>query len=195
MRTPALADRPRKKAGAVQGMGSRQDTARYESCVTTFMSYDRVQTTLRLLGIDGSNYRVLELLPLVYEWWTSGEMNLERKLRLVQLAQEHFGIGEVGEQILCRWLRHCPNIADFNGGLNDILLQAHAPYKDAFEVDELPGLLAYAEALARNTAEAMDVPTGPVNEEAAALADIASEFGIVNGASWGALVREMRVTS
>jgi hypothetical protein len=58
-------------------------------------------------------------------------------------------------------------------------------------MNELRSLLAYAEAIARTTAEAMDAPTSVTESEERALADIARELGVSDGASWGALVREL----
>jgi hypothetical protein len=159
------------------------------------MPYDQMQTTLRLLGINSSNYKVLKVLPLVYQSWIAGKMSQERELRLVDLARLHFAIGADGEEILRGWLRQRPNIADFKEGLNDILVLAHAPYESGFEVDELPGLLAYAEALARTTAETMEAPILVTQGEAQALVDIANEFGVIDGQSWGALVRELRTAN
>jgi hypothetical protein len=155
------------------------------------MKRDRMQATLRHLGIDATNYRVLKLLPLVYVGWTSGRISPEREERLVDLAHNHFAIGKNGERILRAWLRHRPDIAYFREGLHDILLLARASDESAFEVDELQGLLAYAEAIARTTAEAMDAPTSVTENEERTLADIARELGVSDGASWGAVVREL----
>jgi hypothetical protein len=156
------------------------------------MEQEEMQTTLRQLGITPSNYRVLELLPLVYAGWTSGKISQERELRLLAFAQNHFAIGEDGEQILKGWLRHCPDIAYFREGLHDVLLLARVRDECAIEMDELPGLLAYAEAIARTTAEAMNEPFSLIEGEALALAEIARELGVVDGESWGVLVRALR---
>jgi len=155
------------------------------------MKRDRMQTTLRHLGIDDSNYKVLKLLPLVYVGWASGRLSPEREERLVDLAHDHFAIGKDGERILRAWLRHRPDIAYFKEGLHDILLLARASDESAFDMNELRSLLAYAEAIARTTAEAMDAPTSVTESEERALADIARELGVSDGASWGALVREL----
>ncbi len=159
------------------------------------MQRDRLQLTLRHLGINPSNYKVLKLLPLVYVAWTSGKMSPEREIRLVNLAHNHFAIGEAGEHILRGWLRRCPDLAYFKEGLHDILLLAHAPDEAAFEVEDLSILLAYAEAIARTTAEAMDAPASVTVAEELALAEIARDLGIDDGVSWGALVRELRAAS
>ena len=90
------------------------------------MRRDRLQKTLKHLGIDDSNYKVLKLLPLVYVAWSSGSIS------------------------------------------------------------------AHAEAIARTTAEAMDVPTSVTAEEERALAEIARELDVDEGESWGALVRELQ---
>jgi len=156
------------------------------------MRRDRLEETLNRLGIDASNHKVLKLLPLVYVAWTSGTLSAEREERLVNLAHNHFAIGEAGERILRGWLNERPKKAYFKEGLHDLLLLAYASDEAEFELDELPGLLAYAEAIARTTAEAMDAPTSVTAAEERALAEIARELGVDQGKSWAALIRELQ---
>jgi hypothetical protein len=159
------------------------------------MQRDRMQETLRHLGINASNYKVLKLLPLVYVAWASGEISLERKKRLVDLAHHHFAIGEAGERILRGWLLERPKAAYFREGLRDIVLLARASDEGEFELDELPGLLAYSEAIARTTAAAMDAPTSVTDVEEKALAEVAQALGVEDGESWGALIKELETAS
>jgi len=159
------------------------------------MQRDRMKKILGHIGIDASNYKVLKLLPLVYVGWASGRISPLREERLVDLAHNHFAIGEGGENILRGWIREHPGTAYFMEGLHDILLLAYASDESEFEVDELRGLLAYAEAIARTTAEALDAPASVTEGEELALADIARELGIEQGQSWGALLRELKVAS
>ncbi len=159
------------------------------------MQRDLMHATLHHLGINASNYKVLKLLPLVYVAWVSGTITPKRRERIVDLAHNHFAIGQDGERILRIWLMRRPDADYFKEGLHDILRLASAPDEWEFNVDELRGLLAYAEAIARTTAVALDAPTSVTEAEELALADIASELGIEDGKSWGALVRELRVAS
>jgi hypothetical protein len=71
------------------------------------------------------------------------------------------------------------------------LLLAHAPDEWEFDVDELPGLLAHAEAIARTTANAMDAPSSVTPEEERALLEIARELEVEEGESWAALLKEL----
>jgi hypothetical protein len=155
------------------------------------MERDRMHKTLKHLGIQDASYKVLKLLPLVYVAWASGKLTPEREERLVDLAHHHFDIGEGGERVLRGWLRERPSKAYFQEGLRDLVLLSYAPDDWGFDVDELPGLLAHAEAIARTTASAMDAPTSVNADEERALADIARELGVEDGESWGALVREL----
>ena len=159
------------------------------------MQRDRMKKTLQHIGINASNYKVLKLLPLVYVAWASGRISPLREERLVDLAHIHFAIGADGERILRGWIAEHPGTAYFMEGLHDILLLAHASDELEFDDDELRGLLAYAEAIARTTAEALDAPTSVTEGEELALADIARELGIEQGESWGALVRELKAAS
>jgi hypothetical protein len=161
-------------------------------CLAERMLRDRMRRTLHHLGVNPSNYKVLKLLPLVYVAWASGRISPEQEQRLVDLAHNHFAIGERGEQILRGWISHRPDVAYFKEGLHDILLLAHAPDEWAFDVDELQGLLAHAEAIARATAEALDAPTSVTKEEEQALQEIARELGVEDGESWAALLRELK---
>jgi hypothetical protein len=157
------------------------------------MQRDRMRMTLRHLGINASNYKVLKLLPLVYVAWASGEISSQQEQRLVDLAHNHFAIGEGGERILRGWIRQRPDAAYFKEGLHDVLRLAYAPDEWEFDVDELKGLLAHAEAIARTTAKALDAPTSVTESEERALADIARELGVEDGESWAALIRELKV--
>lgn len=157
------------------------------------MQRDRMRATLRHLGITDSNYRVLKLLPLVYVAWNSGRVSPERQLRLLDLAHNHFAIGLEGERMLLGWLHECPNLDYFKEGLRELVLLAQAPDEYAFDTDELPSLLAFAEAIARTTAQAMDAPTSVTPGEELALAQIARELGVDDGESWGALIRELQI--
>lgn len=159
------------------------------------MQHDQLRETLKHLHINPSNYKVLKLLPLVYVAWTSGAMSPERADRLINLAHHHFAIGEAGERILRGWLRQRPDRAYFMEGLHDVLLLARAPDEWAFDVAELRGLLAFSEAIARTTAEAMDAPTAVTAAEELALLEVARELQVDNGESWAALLRELQAPS
>lgn len=178
-----------------QGSGGVRGASSTPLATPGFMERDRMRRTLKHLGIGASNYKVLKLLPLVYVAWASGTLTPERKERLVDLAHNHFQIGDDGEQILRHWLAQAPDKKYMMEGLHDILLLAYAPDEWEFDVDELPGLLAHAEAIARTTASAMDAPTSVSPAEEQALADIARELGVEEGESWAALVKEIGAAS
>lgn len=149
---------------------------------------------LKHLGIEDGNYKVLKLLPLVYVAWAAGKLSPEREERLVDLARHRFAIGEGGERVLRNWLRERPTKEYIREGLHDLVMLAYAPDEWEFDVDELPGLLAHAEAIARTTASAMDAPTSVTPAEETALAEIAAELGVEEGESWAELVRELETT-
>ena len=155
------------------------------------MIRDQMRKTLHHLGVNASNYKVLKLLPLVYVAWSSGTIGTEQEQRLVDLAHNHFAIGELGERILRGWISHRPAPAYFKEGLHDILLLAYAPDEWDFGVDELQGLLAHAEAIARATAVALDAPTSVTESEERALTEVATALGITDGTSWAALLKEL----
>jgi len=155
------------------------------------MFTDRMEVALKHIGIRASNYKVLKLLPLVYVAWANGTLTPERKRRLIDLAHHHFAIGADGERILQGWLRERPSLAYVREGLHDILILAKAPDEGEFDLDDLQGLLAYSEAIARTTAKAMDAPSSVTEAEERALQDIARELGVDDGESWAALLREL----
>ena len=156
------------------------------------MLRDRLHASLKHLGINDSNYKVLKLLPLLYVAWADGRVEPAQEERLLDLAHNYFAIGPYGEQLLKRWIAERPTKEYIREGLHDLLLLARAPDDWGFELDELHGLLAFAEAIARTTAEAMDQPTAVDPAEEQALRDIARELRIDDGKSWAALLRELQ---
>lgn len=155
------------------------------------MLRDRLRASLKHLGINDSNYKVLKLLPLIYVAWADGRIEPAQEERLLDLAHNYFAIGPHGESLLRQWIAERPTKEYIREGLHDLLLLAHAPDDWGFDVEELHGLLAFAEAIARTTAEAMDAPTAVEPEEEQALRDIAHELRIDDGESWAALLREL----
>jgi uncharacterized tellurite resistance protein B-like protein len=156
------------------------------------MLRDRLHASLKHLGINDSNYKVLKLLPLLYVAWADGRVEPAQEERLLDLAHNYFAIGPHGEQLLKRWIAERPTKEYIREGLHDLLLLARAPDDWSVELDELHGLLAFAEAIARTTAEAMDAPTAVDPTEEQALRDIARELRIDDGKSWAALLRELQ---
>jgi hypothetical protein len=150
-----------------------------------------IKRDLAALGIDPDNYRVLKLLPLVYVAWADGQMEHVEHARIVDLAYTHFRIGSSGVQLLEQWLAVPPSRAYVEHGLRDLLALALAPDEFEIGVDELPQLLAHAEAIARTTATALDAPWAVSAPEESALADIARLLRVDNGVSWAALLREL----
>ena len=155
------------------------------------MLRDRLAHSLHRLGIDRNNYKVLKLLPLIYVAWAKGKIEAAKKERIVALAHDHFAIGARGEEVLRGWLEQKPSKEYFLDGLHELFLLAHSPDEWGFDLDELQGLLAHAEAIARTTAEAMDQPTAVTPTEEAALADIARELQVDDGETWAKLIAEL----
>ncbi len=168
-------------AAFVFGEPERQDT----------MLRDRLHASLKHLGINDSNYKVLKLLPLIYVAWADGRIEPAQEQRLLDFAHNYFAIGAHGERLLKRWIAERPTKEYIREGLHDLLLLAHAPDDWGFDVDELHGLLAFSEAIARTTAEAMDAPTSVGADEEQALREIARELHIDDGESWAALLRDL----
>jgi hypothetical protein len=150
-----------------------------------------VKKDLLALGIDPENYRVLKLLPLVYVAWADGRMESVERQRIVALARDHFRIGESGALLLEYWLAAPLPAGYVERGLSDLLALAFSPDEFEIDVDELPLLLAHAEAIARTTAAALDAPWAISPEEEAALTQVARLLRVDNGVSWAALLREL----
>ncbi|MGE0321488.1 MAG: hypothetical protein AB7K71_27900 [Polyangiaceae bacterium] len=155
------------------------------------MQRDRLKTSLKHLGIDPDDYRVIKLLPLVYVAWADGKMEDVQLERIHSLAARHFELSAAGAHVLDGWLKNRPSKDYFKEGLHDLHLLSTA--EDDMEVDfsELPQLLAYAEAIARTTAGALDQPEAVNQDERAALEEIAKELMIDSGESWAQLLEEL----
>ncbi|MCA9629794.1 MAG: hypothetical protein KC766_19110 [Myxococcales bacterium] len=155
------------------------------------MQRDRLKASLKHLGINPDDYRVIKLLPLVYVAWADGKMEDVQAERIHALASRHFELSADGVHVLDGWLKQRPSKAYFKEGLHDLHLLSMA--EDDMEVDfsELPQLLAYAEAIARTTASALDQPEAVDPSEREALEEIARELMIDSGESWAQLLEEL----
>lgn len=153
------------------------------------MQRDRFASSLRHLGLDDSNYQALELLPLVYVAWASGSITPERQARLLDLARDHFDVGEAGERVLLGWLHERPTPAYFRDGLHELLLVARAPDDWAVDSEQLPSLIAYSEAVARANAGAMDAPSSVSESEQQALRELNELLEVDEGVPWAAVLR------
>ena len=155
------------------------------------MLRDHLARSLHHLGIDRSDYKVLKLLPLIYVAWATGTIEAAKKERIVALARNNFDIGARGEDVLRGWLGQKPTKEYFVEGLHEIFRLAHTPDEWGFDVNELQGLLAHAEAISRTTAAAMDQPTTITAGEKEALTDIARELELDDGETWAELMTEL----
>jgi hypothetical protein len=70
-------------------------------------------------------------------------------------------------------------------------LLARAEDESAINFSELPGIISYAEAIARSTAGALDQPTAVSPREERALEEIARELHVDHGESWAKLLDEL----
>jgi hypothetical protein len=69
---------------------------------------------------------------------------------------------------------------------------ARAPDDMEIDFSELPGLLAYAEGIARSTDTETDAPTSVTPGQDRALEEIARELHIDRGESWAKLLQELQ---
>lgn len=155
------------------------------------MEHDRMRRPLEYLGIPLEDYRVLKLLPLVYVAWADGKMGLVQKDRIHSFAARHYDLSAAGMGVLAHWLDIRPTQRYIAEGLRDIYKLAIAQDDMEFDLSELPGLLAYAEAIARSTALALDQPRSVTAVEENALVEIARELHIDHGESWAKLLDEL----
>lgn len=152
---------------------------------------DNVRRSIQHLGIAPADYRVLKLLPLIYVAWADGKMGRVRRERIHSFASRHFDLSAHAMAVVERWLETPPSAAYIHEGLHDIYLLSTAVDDGEFDFSELPSLIAYAEGVARSTAEALDQPNAVSEEQERALQDIATELHIDHGESWGRLLREL----
>ena len=155
------------------------------------MQRDHLRNSLERLGIPPDDFRVLKLLPLIYVAWADGTIDPEQAERIHEFAVQNYDLSPAGVAVLNRWLRERPTHAYIEEGLHDIYRLAIA--EDDIEVDfsELPGLLAYAEAIGRSTARALDRPEGISASGDSALEEVARELHIDHGESWAQLLEDL----
>jgi hypothetical protein len=155
------------------------------------MERDRLRTSLERLGVRAADYRVLKLLPMIYVAWADGKMEDVERERIHTFAARAYDLSASAAAVLDGWLKVRPTREYITEGLRDIY--ALALVEDDMEVDlsELPGLLSYAEAIARSTAEKLDEPSAVTAEEERALGDIAQALHVDHGESWARLLSEL----
>jgi hypothetical protein len=156
------------------------------------MERDRMLKSFERLGIQPSDYEVLKLLPLVYVAWADGKMELVQKDRIESYAARAYDLSAGAMAVLSGWLKERPAHEYIVEALRDIYFLAHAPDDGEVDLSELPGLLAYAEAVARSTAKALDQPSSVSPNADRALEEIARELHVDHGESWAKLLKELR---
>ena len=150
-----------------------------------------IKRNLLALGIDPDEYRVLQLLPLVFVAWADGTMEPIERDRLRTLARNHFHVSEAGMSVLEDWIRWPPPLAYVRRGMRHLLALALAPDELDLGLEDLQDLLGYAEAIARSTSAAPDSLFAVGPDEERALAEIAHTLHVDNGMSWASLLREL----
>ena len=156
------------------------------------MERDKLRRSLTHLGIERRDYKVLKLLPLIYVAWADGKMELVKKERIHSFAARHYDLSADGMALLNDWLTKRPSHEYIAEALRDIYALARAPDDMEIDFSELPGLLSYAEGIARSTDQALDQPTSVTPSEDRALEEIARELHIDHGESWAKLLWELR---
>jgi hypothetical protein len=154
------------------------------------MEADRMKRSLKHLGIQPADYRVLKLLPLIYVAWADGKMTELKKERIHSFAAQNYDLSAAGVQVLNQWLERQPSHDYIKEGLHDMLLLAKA--KDDMEIDfsELPGLLFHAETIATQAGAALGHEHASAQTEKA-LQEIAAELELDHGESWAQLLDEL----
>ncbi|MDF3065002.1 MAG: hypothetical protein K0R38_603 [Polyangiaceae bacterium] len=156
------------------------------------MEIDKLKHSLNRLGIQPSDYRILKILPLVYVAWADGKMERVQKERIHAFAVERYELSAAGSALLQKWLEERPTHEYIAEGLRDVLFLAQAQDDMGVDFSELPGLLAFAEQIARSTGRVLDAPEGVSAEEELALEEVARELHIDHGQSWARLLESLR---
>ncbi len=154
--------------------------------------HEELKKSLDGLGITPGNYRVLMMLPLVYVAWADGKMEEVEIARIDDIARQKLYLELSGLEMLDQWLRKPPDEKYFQEGMKSLFLLAQTEEGDPLiHADELGDLLNHAEAIARATANEMDVATAVTPEEEDALHEIAEVLQLDNGVSWRELLDEL----
>jgi uncharacterized tellurite resistance protein B-like protein len=152
-----------------------------------------LERRLLALGIEGRDYRVLMLLPLVYVAWADGKMDSVEVDRIRAVARDRLSLGPESESVVERWLKERPSRAQVEAGLTSLLDLATDEEVLDIDVSDLPDLVMHAEAIARATGAALnDDPMGVSSEENRALQEIADLLQVDSGETWGELLEELR---
>ena len=156
------------------------------------MLRDKLRRSLAHLEISPADYRVLKLLPMIYVAWADGRMEQVERDRIHSFAATAYDLSPAAAALLQRWLTKCPSHEYIVEGLSDIYASALAQDDADVDLSELPGLLSYAEAIARSTANALDQPSAVTEAEENALAEIARLLHVDHGLSWARVLEGLR---
>jgi hypothetical protein len=152
---------------------------------------DQFINSLRSLGLDGENYPVLKLLPLVYVAWADGVIDAAERERIITLAREHYGLEASGISVLGEWLDAQPPSGYIQKGIDLLLGLALAPDELIIGADDLQEIMVHAEAIARATADSIHAPWALKPEEEIAIEQLAHEMHVDSGTTWNHLLAEL----
>jgi hypothetical protein len=147
---------------------------------------DRLLAELKFLGIDETTVELLALLPLVAVAWADGEIQVEERALIHDIARDRYHLSADGLILLDGWLNHAPSPAYVERGRRALLALART--KPDFKVtpDKLVDVVEFSKQVAKSAGGFLGFRS-ITKEESLALEDIAAALH-VHGHDAGAVL-------
>ncbi len=154
---------------------------------------DELVASLKKLGINEINYRVISVLPLVLVAWADGKVQQAEKNKIFEIAGKRGLLVGGGDQVLSEWLDQKPSPSYFDLGFQTLVELARK--------QRGPG----ANLSAANLRELIDLSSDVAlaagglfghfwtvsEDERQALDRLAATLSIDDGQSWGELLEDL----
>jgi len=145
-----------------------------------------ILATLKKLGIDQEDHKVLALLPLVHIAWADGKLQGAEADLIVRTATDMGWLKGKGEEVLGRWLTAPPFDEEVELGMELLkhLATTSGEIPDQYDADDLHHLLLLCEDVGRAAGRLFGLRDGRSADELKALEQVATALDVKSAKGW-----------
>jgi len=147
-----------------------------------------ILATLKKLGIEQEDHKVLALLPLVHIAWADGKLQRAEADLIVRTANEMKWLStKGGEDVLERWLTAPPFDEEVELGmelLKHLASSSGSEIPDQYDADDLHHLLLMCEDVGRAAGRLFGLRDGRSAAELKALEQVATALDVKSAKGW-----------
>ena len=145
-----------------------------------------IPATLKKLGIDREDHKVLALLPLVHIAWADGKLQGAERDLIVQTAEKMGWLAGKGEEVLERWLTAPPFDEEVELGMELLkdMASTSGEIADQYDADDLHHLLLLCEDVGRAAGRLFGLRDGRNADELKALEQVATALDVKSAKGW-----------